>query len=157
MRRGSDRPAAQKCPFRKERKDADPHGAPQNDLIVINIVNEDIERMNALPKTALDYSPFIRSDDSGNDVEWKDPLGARLIAINVESDANAEQRLLGRLLIEPEFSVIERGDSLKQQTRARSRHAIRFEHLVVKTTRSVSVKKHKKSALGKTLGRHCRQ
>ena len=75
---------------------------------MVNVVDEDIQGMNALAKAAIDDRPFIGSHDSGNDIEGKDTLRTFLIAINVKSDAHPEQGLLCRLLIDPQLAVIER-------------------------------------------------
>src|SRR5262245_44270614 len=94
--------------FRRKNQIRRNHTIFQDLLLVVNVVDEDVQGMNALAKTTIDDGPFIGSHDSGNDVEGKDTLRTFLIAINVKSDAHAEQGLLGRLLIEPQLSVIER-------------------------------------------------
>src|SRR2546428_7858265 len=66
----------------------------QNLLFVIDVVDEQIQRVNALAQTAIDLSPFIGRNDPGNDVEWKDLLSAGLVAVDIKGHARPKQGLL---------------------------------------------------------------
>jgi len=115
----------------------------QNFLVVINVIDKEIQRVDALTQPTIDDRPFISSNDPRNDIEWKDLLGAGFIAIDIERDAHSKQRLLGCLLIHPQLAVVQGSDPLKQHACAGSRRPIRLEHLVVKTASVVPVEKHK--------------
>src|SRR5215831_14087572 len=117
----------------------------QDLLLAIDIVDKHIQRMNALTQTSIDRFPLISGHNPRDDVEWENLFRACLITINVEGNSRAEQSQFRSLLITPQFGVTHRCNPLVQQTRTRAGCAIRTEHLVVKTVRYVSVKKHKKS------------
>ena len=67
-------------------------------LIVIDVIDEHVERADTLLETSFDAGPFCRFDDSWNNVEWKDLLSAAGVAINSEGNAHAVQSSLDRFL-----------------------------------------------------------
>ena len=112
--------------------------------------------MNPLPETALDRAPFVRRNDSRNNVEGKDALRAGLITIDVEGDPHSKEGLFRSLLITLQLSIIKRGDALEQRARRTAWRTVRAEHLVVETVEFVSVEEHKKAPRAKKpSGRHC--
>src|SRR5689334_7441315 len=113
----------------------------QNLLVVVDIVDERVQRVHALAQSPFDGNPLVRSDDAGNNVERKDLFRAGFVPVDVERDAHPEQRLFGRLLVAPDFSVAYRRYSLKQHSGERARRSVRIEHLIVKTAGLVSIKK----------------
>src|SRR5262249_17001552 len=110
--------------------------------IAIYVIDEEIKRVNTLAQSALDRRPLISGNDPGNDVERKDLLRARLIAIHVEGNSHAEQCLLRRLLAAAELGIADRRNALEQQTGIRPGCSVRIEHLIVETVGRISVKKH---------------
>src|SRR5437867_7550477 len=114
---------------------------------MVDVVDEDVQRVDALAQTAVDRRPLLGRYDPRYDVERKDFFGPGLVAIDVECDAHSEQRLFRRLLIPAELGIANGRDALKQQTGARPRRSIRVEHLVVKATSFVSLEKHKSPRL----------
>src|SRR5207253_5655275 len=114
-------------------------------LVMINIVYKDVQRMDALPEAPLDRRPLIGWNNPRHDVERKDLFGTRVVAINIERDAHAEQSLFGRLLVPAQLCVPDRTNPLQQQARTWARRAVRLEHLIVKISGVVAFKKHKKS------------
>src|SRR5215475_11673760 len=101
--------------------------------------------MNALLETTFDLCPFTGGDDPWNDIEWEYFFGSCLVAVDVECDAHSKQGLFGGLLISTEFFIADRRDALKQKASTRPWSSVGVEHLILKTTSIVSVKKHKKS------------
>src|SRR5262249_37263725 len=53
-------------------------------LPVIHVVDEQIERADALVQAAFDDGPFSGRDDARHEIEGKDPLGAGAVAVDVE-------------------------------------------------------------------------
>src|SRR5208283_5854070 len=67
-------------------------------LVVVNVIDEQVERLDPLFEPLFDPAPFGSRNDPREDVEGKYLLQARLLAINVESDAHLQQGTLGGLL-----------------------------------------------------------
>src|SRR5262249_26050807 len=74
-------------------------------LVMVNVVDKDIQRMNALTEPALDRYPFVGRNNPRNNIERKDLFRPRLIAVNIECDAHSEQRLFRGLLIPANLRV----------------------------------------------------
>ena len=64
-------------------------------LVVIDVVQEHVERLDALAQARLHRLPFGRRDDARNDVEGNQALLARLLAINGKGDADAMKGQIG--------------------------------------------------------------
>ena len=62
-----------------------------NALLVIDIVDEEIERIDPLLQPALDLGPFCGLDDAGNDVKRPYSLCPRLVAVDIEGDTQLQQ------------------------------------------------------------------
>ncbi len=79
------------------------HAGLQNLLVVVDVVNEGIERPDPLFQTALETNPFLERQHAGHDVERDQPLRTLFLSVNRESDADpVEQGIgLGALLREP--------------------------------------------------------
>ncbi len=114
----------------------------QDLLVVIDVVDESVEGMDALLESALDPFPFLGAHDPGNQVERENALGAGGVAVNVECDSQLQQQALGRALAAFELPVLERLDGFKQQAGLRARHSVFVEHLVMETIGLVVVKLH---------------
>src|SRR5437867_1000382 len=111
-------------------------------LIMINVINKQIQRLNPMSQTAFDVIPFFCRHNAGNDVEWKYPLRSGGIAINGKGNAHSEERLLRRLLIAPQFTIGKSGNALEQPPGRGPWRAFSRKHFVEKTARIVAVKKH---------------
>ena len=80
-------------------------------LLVVDVAQEHVERAHALREPALEALPVRRRDDPRHDVERDHALGARVLAVDREGDADAleeDVRLLplldeifGRELVDP--------------------------------------------------------
>ena len=81
------------------------HDAVLEDALgVINVVNEQVERLDALLQAVLDGGPVRRADDAGQDVKRKDALGARFVAVHRERNTEVEQVAFGCLLPVHQFA-----------------------------------------------------
>ena len=64
-------------------------------LLVIDVVQEQVQRVHALAQPAFEQLPFGRRDDARHDVERDQPLGAAVLAVDGEGDADAVEGALG--------------------------------------------------------------
>jgi hypothetical protein len=55
--------------------------------MMINVVQEQIERRDSLDQSALDEFPFLRGNDARHEVERKHALRSARIAIHIERHA----------------------------------------------------------------------
>src|SRR5579862_1258512 len=63
-----------------------------NFLFVVDVVEEKVERGDALDESAFEKFPFLGRDDARHEVERKNAFGAARIAIDVERYALAQKR-----------------------------------------------------------------
>ena len=77
------------------RHDARPHGA----LLVVAVVDEAVQRLQALDQPRLDPLPLAGHDDARDEVERPRALGRRLMAVDAEGDADGTDLALGRRLV----------------------------------------------------------
>ena len=115
---------------------------------MIKIVDEPVERLDALFQTAVDPAPLVRAHDPGDQIEREDLLRPRVRAIDVESDAHVEERLLGRLLAVEQLARRQLLEVAPKRARRRAREPGAGEHLVVKLTEVVTVESHVLRNLG---------
>ncbi len=73
------------------------HALVQDALLVIDVAEECVQRRDPLLQPALEHGPFVRRNDPRNEIERNQPLGARVLAVDGERDADAVERAL-RLL-----------------------------------------------------------
>ena len=66
--------------------------------LVIDVVNEEVERANPLLEPALDPVPLGGGDQPGDRVERDDPLDALLAAVDRERDPLLAHRQVGHLV-----------------------------------------------------------
>ena len=99
-------------------------------LVVVDVVDEQVQRADPLLEALLDPVPFGRRDDPRDEIEGKDPLGAGAVAVHVERDAHVQERALGRLLPAQQLAVRHRLDQLDQRPGGRLEARARLEHLV---------------------------
>ena len=68
------------------------HNARLDDLlVVVNVVDESVERRDALHQPFLHAGPLVRGNDAGNQVKRNQPLGAsaRLVLFTIDGKGNA--------------------------------------------------------------------
>src|SRR5207244_8065562 len=85
----------------------------QDLLLVIDVVDEKIQRMNALPQPTVDLCPLPRRNNPWNDVKRKDLFRTSLISIDIERDPHSEQCLFRGLLVAAKFRIANRTNSFK--------------------------------------------
>ncbi len=98
--------------------------------------------MYALLEAPLDMLPFVRGDDSGDQVEREDPFGAGRVSVNVERDAHLQQHPLGGMLVAQQMAVGQGLDRLEKKLGAGPGPPVAFKHLIVKAFRIVGSKPH---------------
>ncbi len=70
--------------------------AGRHDLaIAIAVGDKGIERFHALLETTHQLLPLGRRQDARHDVEWDQALGALVVAVDVEGDADPPKKMLG--------------------------------------------------------------
>ena len=74
----------------------------QDLLVVIDVIQEDVDRLDPLDATALHQRPFAAVQDAGNQVEGNQPLGRATLGIDRKGDPEAAKQLLGRRLLDDE-------------------------------------------------------
>ena len=68
-------------------------------LVVIDVVEEDVDRLDALDAAPLDQIPFGAVEDAGDEVEGDQTFGRAAFSINGEGDAEPAKQLLGGVLL----------------------------------------------------------
>ena len=68
-------------------------------LVVVDVVEERVERAHALHEAALEHRPFVGRDDARHEVERNQALGAAVLAVDRERDADAVERAIGLLAL----------------------------------------------------------
>jgi len=111
-------------------------------LLVVKIVEEKVQRLNALLQPALNPVPLLGADHARHDIEWENTLGAGGIAVNIEGDSELEQGMLGSSLTTLQFPGRQGLESLDEGFRLASGRIIRRKHLVEKPIGTVAVKFH---------------
>src|SRR4051794_11233166 len=66
-------------------------------LLVINVVQEKIQRDDALREATFEIFPFLGRNNARHEIERKNTLGAAGIAIDVERHALAKEREIHRM------------------------------------------------------------
>ena len=91
------------------------HAVGQDAAFVVDVVQKQIERGDALRQAALDVAPFRAGDDARQQVVGKDALGAFFAAVDGEGDALIQKREVGGLLAAADFLGGQRGKSFQQR------------------------------------------
>src|ERR1043166_3958537 len=68
-------------------------------LLVINIVDEKIERIDSLLESLFNPIPFCGFNYARDDIEWKDLFCGRVIAVHIEGDTGLQQQALRGVLM----------------------------------------------------------
>ncbi len=73
------------------------HAIAQDVLLVVNVVQEKIERGDPLGQAAFHQVPFAPRDDARDEVERENPLRALVVVINRKGHALAEKTRRGQV------------------------------------------------------------
>ena len=106
------------------------HPVLQNLLLMVDVIDEQIQRADALRQPPFDPVPFVRTDDARNDVEGKDLLRTLRVAVDAEGDPHAKQHALGRQLAPSQFAGFQRVNLTNQQLGPRSWLAVFVDQFV---------------------------
>ena len=108
------------------------HDAVLHDLLlVVDVVQEQVERGDPLHEARLDLAPLLRGDEPRHHVEREDPLGPRLVAVDVEGDALAQEGAVDGAPALGELGRREAAPQLVDPAVVRAHAAVGSDHLVV--------------------------
>ena len=103
----------------------------QHAAVAVDVVQEKIEREDALLQAGFEARPFRRGDDARQQIGRNDPLGRLIVAIDREGDALMQERLLAGLLPQSEFFGRQFGEAAMQLRVMRPHASVGGEHFVV--------------------------
>ena len=109
---------------------------------MVKIVDEQVQRVNALLEPPLQPEPLRRRDDARHDVEREDLLHSRLLAVHVESDSHLHQRSLSGRLSPRKLTRRQRLNGVQQVGRARACHLRLRQELVIEAPYLIAGKIH---------------
>ncbi len=109
----------------------------QDALLVIDVVQEQVERPDALLEPAFDPRPFLRGHDPRDEIERHRLLGAARILVHREGDPLRLERQLGRTLALLDIRGAERRQAAGEVRVVRPHLAGGREHLVPEFPRRV--------------------
>src|SRR6266568_3157580 len=112
-------------------------------LLVVKIIDEQVQRPDALFQTALDAVPFRGRHDAGNEIEGQRFLHTGAFPVNVKRDPHLDQRLVGGLLTDYQFTVGQRLDVSRQRPGRSARLSIFSDHLIEEIAGLVAAKFHR--------------
>ena len=101
-------------------------------LLVIEVVQEHIQRGDALHQPALDVLPLGARDDARDGIEGHDPLRALVVAIDGEGDALIEEGLRREAILPLDLRVGQFVETPEHRAAMRAHRAGRAEHLIEK-------------------------
>ncbi len=99
-------------------------------LGLVDIVNKQVEGLNALLQPTFDEGPIAGFHDARDDVEREDALRPSRITVDVERDPHVQEGLLSRPLAPQEFAGRQALNALYQQRCTGTWTAISLKHLV---------------------------
>src|SRR5437899_12323673 len=97
---------------------------------MIKLIDEKIERAEALLQPALQAVPFDPGDDARNQIKRERLFDTAIVAVNVESDASLEERPLGGLLPRFQFAWRKRFDFFGEQSSRPARQPVFANHFI---------------------------
>ena len=71
------------------------HTSLDDVLVVVDVADEGIERLDALPQARFERGPFVGRQDARNDVEGNGAFGAGIVAVDREGDAHPPENQVG--------------------------------------------------------------
>ena len=111
-------------------------------LLVVDVVDEKIQRRDALAQAALDHLPLAARDDARDDIEGEDLLLPGAVAVHGKGDAGVEERALGGLLAAAEVAFVQGVDQLRERVGLGPDAAVALEHLIEELLVFVAAKLH---------------
>ncbi len=112
----------------------------QDAAFVIEVLEEQIQRRDALGESFLNVRPFLIRDDARQEVVWKNAFGSFRAPVHGECDALMEKRKVGDLLAAAEFAGREFAEGLIKVLVLRTSGAVRGDHLIVRVVEPVILK-----------------
>ena len=118
------------------------HAGLENFLTVVDVVQEPVERVDALLQAPLEHVPLGSRDDARNGVERDQALGALLVAIDGEGDADAVKQQVGFAALLRDPLRRHGGEPLGQRRVMLAHRAVGQVHLVELSIRHGSGLRH---------------
>ena len=110
------------------------HEAGLDDLlVVIDVVEEDVDRLHPLDAAALHEFPFGPGENARDEIEGDQPLGRAAFGIDREGDAEPAEQLLRRRLLCHQGLDGEIVEQLGKVGVGRSHRAVGLAHLIKKS------------------------
>ena len=97
---------------------------------MIDVVQEKVERGDALGQAAFEQFPFVGRDDARDQVEGEDALGALGVAVDVEGDALAQEGEVDGFAAILEIFFAHRADELREFAVMRPALAPAIDHFI---------------------------
>ena len=114
----------------------------QDFLVVVNVVDKLVERVDALLEAALDPIPLLGADDARDQVEGENPLRARRIPIDIKGNAHLQKQRFRRALAAQKLTFFQGFDGFEQQASLRPGLAVSVKDFVIKTICLIRVELH---------------
>ncbi len=105
-------------------------------LLVIDVGEEKVERAHALLQTALEHRPFVRRNDARHDVERDQSLGAAVVAVHRERDADAVECALGLVALLRDAGDVRALEPVGERPVMGPHPGVRGGHFVVRVGRT---------------------
>ena len=106
-------------------------------LLVVDVVQKEVQRGDALHESRLDPVPFVGRDDARHQIEGKDPLGTLRIAIDVEGHALAQKGEVDRAALGLKLRRGDRPEMLEKMPVMRPHRPVGPDHLVKELPRGI--------------------
>ena len=103
----------------------------QDPAVLVDVLQEHVQRGEPLNQSSLDRLPFARRDDARQQIVGKDALGALVVAIDGECDPLVQERAVGILLSVAQICRRQLEQAAMQRVVRLARLARSIEHLVV--------------------------
>ena len=110
-------------------------------LLVINVLEEQVERRDALGQSALNVLPLAGGNDARHEVDGEDALRAARVAIDVEGDALTEEGEVHGMPPAIEFVALKLVEESVEFAVMRQHLATAAEHFIEERLTVVAVKK----------------
>ena len=99
--------------------------------VAVDVVQEEIERSDALLQSRFEACPFGRGDEPRQQIGRNDSLGRLIVAVDRERDALVQERLLARLLAQAQLLGRQLREAAVELRVMRPHASIGGEHFVV--------------------------
>ena len=103
------------------------------------VLEEAVESVDPLGETSLEFVPFERRDEPGEEVHRPDSLGARLLAVHGEGDPLAAKLVCDEPLEPPQLARVELTEPLDDPAVGAADRPVGLEGLVKPPARLVGV------------------